>query len=71
MTSEASVALVRKSIVEMLRVRIAIRIQTAIVHVIKTELVPTTVIAGRQVRPHTDHAGSAQGTTGVSVAETT
>jgi hypothetical protein len=49
--------------VETLRFRIAIRSGTAIVHVvntvINTEVMPTTVIAGRQMRPHADHAASA------------
>ena len=68
MTSESSVALARKSLVETLRLRIAIRSQASIVQVINTEaVVPTTVIADRQMRPRADHAGSAQGITDVSM----
>jgi hypothetical protein len=61
--------------VEFLRFRIAIGIQTAIVHVIKTqvipkmEVVPRSVIASGQVRSYADHTGSAQGTTDVSMTE--
>ena len=68
MTSESSVALARKSLVETLRLRIAIRSQASIVQVINTEaVVPTTVIADRQMRPRADRAGSAQGITDVSM----
>jgi hypothetical protein len=70
MTSETSVAFARKSLVEMLRIRIAIRIQTAILHVIKAEVMPTTVIAGRQMHPHAGHSSSALRTTDVNMAET-
>ncbi len=48
---------------------------TAIVHVVKTqvipkmEVVPRSVIASGQVRSHADHAGSAQGTADVSMTE--
>ena len=72
MTSESSVALARKSLVETLRLRIAIRSQAAIIQVINTVInteavVPTTVIADRQMRPRADRAGSAQGITDVSM----
>jgi hypothetical protein len=70
MTSETSVAFARKSLVEMLRIRIAIRIQTAILHVIKAEVMPTTVIAGRQMHPHAGHSSSALRTTDLNMAET-
>jgi hypothetical protein len=76
MTSDASVALVRKYLEEMVHVWIAIRIQTALVRVIKTKVVPKvkvvprSVIASSQVRFHTDHIGSAQDTTDVSMTET-
>ncbi len=57
-----------------LRFRIAIRSQFAIVQIVNTVIstevvVPTTVTAGRQMRPHTAHAGSAQGTSDVSMTE--
>jgi|SRR5271156_2671632 len=62
------------------RVRIAIRVQNAIVHVVKTavvskmEAIPWSVIASGQVGPHVrsdaDHTGSAQGATEVSMTET-
>src|SRR6202046_2702642 len=72
MTSESSVALARKSLVETLRLRIAIRSPAAIIQVINTVInteavVPTTVIADRQMRPRADRAGSAQGITDVSM----
>ncbi|HEY2528825.1 MAG TPA: hypothetical protein VGJ20_12900 [Xanthobacteraceae bacterium] len=55
---------------ETLRFRIAIGSQAAIVQVINPEVAPATVIAGRQMRPRADHAGSARGTTDVSMTET-
>jgi hypothetical protein len=64
---------------DMQRVRIAIRVQNAVVHIVKTavipkmEVVPWSVIASSQVGPHVrsdaDHAGSAQGATEVSMTE--
>jgi hypothetical protein len=63
--SEASVALVRKLSAEMQHVWIAIGIQTALVQVIETEVipqmevVPISAISTRKMRSHADHAGSA------------
>jgi hypothetical protein len=61
-------------------VQIAIRIQNAVVHVVKTavvpkmEVVPWSVIASSQVGPHVrsdaNHACSTQGATEVSMTET-